>query len=255
MQVLQYHDCYEVYLMTHGERYLFFNGECFLLKPGDLYILMPYEMHYTQSMDSSSYGRHLLNFSENQLDKILTPSERNLITDKLKSCVLHLNDEQYHKALFFFQEISEDYSSGGYLSGKLQCCYLVPLLIFLAKCIAETESIPDSTLLPDIKPEISQAIQYINRHFQENITLDFIADHVHLSKYYFCRQFSKAVGYTFLEYLNNVRLAKVHQLLLESNLSITKIAAQTGFSSSVQLSRAFHSVYNMSPSQFRKMRG
>jgi transcriptional regulator GlxA family with amidase domain len=60
------------------------------------------------------------------------------------------------------------------------------------------------------------------------------------------------VGATFLEYLNNVRLAKAHQLLLNTKLPITKIAALTGFSSGVQLSRTFQSVYKESPAAFRR---
>ena len=249
MQVLQYHDCYEIYLMTAGERYLFFNGESHILKPGDLFIVRPFEMHYTQSLDSPFYGRHLLNFSETHLDTLLNPTERNLLTDKLESCIIHLTPEQYQEAKFYFQGIA---SSTGFLSTKLQRCYLLQLLVFLSKCLETTEALPGTSQLPYIKPEILQAIQYINRHYTENLSLDFIAAHVHLSKYYFCRQFSQITGATFLDYVNNIRLSKAHQLLLNSDLSIAKIAAQTGFSSSVQLSRTFRSVYKVTPSVFRQ---
>lgn len=250
MQVLQYHDCYEIYLMTAGERYLFFNGASHILKPGDLFIVRPFEMHYTQSLDSPFYGRHLLNFSETHLDTLLNPTERTLLTDKLESCIIHLTPTQYQEVQFYFQGIA---SSTGFLSVKLQRCYLLQLLVFLTKCMESTESLPITSQLSDIKSEILQAIQYINRHYTENLSLDFIADHVHLSKYYFCRQFSQTTGATFLDYLNNIRLSKAHQLLLNSDLSIAKIAAQTGFSSSVQLSRTFRSVYKVTPAAFRKI--
>ncbi len=252
MQVLQYHDCYEVYLMTKGERYLFFQGTCYILRPGDLYILKPFEMHYTQSLSSGFYGRHLVNFSENHLEKLLTVNERHLITSRLQSCILHLEEEQFHKALFYFQGIAENNRSNALLAEKLQCSYLLELLDFLPRCMSEAEQLPDSTAIPDTKPEILEAIQYINLHYMESLSLDYIADHVHLSKYYFCRQFAKTTGATFLEYLNNIRLSKVHQLLLSSDLSIAEIADATGFRSSIQLSRTFQTIYKMSPSQFRK---
>lgn len=249
MQILQYHDCYEVYLMTAGERYLFFNGGCHILKPGDLYIVRPFEMHYTQSLDSPFYGRHLVNFSEKHLDVLLTPTERSFLTDKLESCIIHLTPKQYEEALFYFQRISV---SSGFLSLKLQSSYLLQLLVFLTKCMETTEVLTESSKQPNVKPEILQAIEYINRNYQEPISLDFIADYVHLSKYYFCRQFAQTTGATFLEYLNNIRLSKAHQLLLNSDLSITQIAAQTGFSSGVQLSRAFRAVYQVTPGAFRR---
>ena len=80
-----------------------------------------------------------------------------------------------------------------------------------------TEVLTESSGHPNVKPEILQAIEYINRNYQEPISLDFIADYVHLSKYYFGRQF-----------------------------------AQTRFSSGVQLSRAFRAVYQVTPGAFRR---
>ena len=249
MQVLQYHDCYEICLFTAGERYLFINGVCHILKPGDLFLVCPFEMHYTQSLDSPFYARHLLNFSEKHLNTLLTPAERDSLTDKLNSCIIHLTPEQFREALFYFQGIS---ASTGFLSTKLQSSYLLQLLVFLTTCMEDTDSLSETTQLLDVKSEILQAIQYINRHYTEPLSLDFIADYVHLSKYYFCRQFSQTTGATFLEYLNNIRLSKAHQLLLNTDFSITEIAVQTGFSSAVQLSRAFRTVYKVTPAAFRR---
>ena len=79
-----------------------------------------------------------------------------------------------------------------------------------------------------------------------------ISREVHISKYYLCRLFREATGTTFLEYLNDIRLSKAHQLLLETNLSIGEIAAKTGFSSGLRLSKVFHSSYHMPPSKFRR---
>ena len=249
MQVLQYHDCYEVYLMTAGERYLFFNGDCHILKPGDLFVVRPFEMHYTQSQDSPFYARYLLNFSEKQLVKFLTSTELNLLLEKLKSGIIHLTPEQYQEALFYLKGICH---SSGFLAEKLQYSYLLQLLVLLARCTDTAEILSETPSMPDVKPEILQAIQYINRHYTEKISLEQIAANVHLSKYYFCRQFSKTTGATFLEYLNNMRLAKAHQLLLSTSLSIAEIAAKAGFPSSVQLSRVFFSVYKVTQTAFRK---
>lgn len=249
MQILQYHDSYEICLMTAGERYLFVDGICHILKPGDLYIVRPFVMHYTQSLDSPFYGRHLLNFSERHLDVLLTPGERELVLNKLTSCIIHLNPAQYEQVRFYFQGFSV---SSNFLAAKLQGSSLLQLLVYLSKCMETTEALSRAAALPRVKPEILQAIQYINQHYAENLSLDFIANYVHLSKYYFCRQFSKTTGATFMDYLNNIRLSKAHQLLLNSDFSIAEIAAQTGYSSSVQLSRAFRAVYKVTPHAFRQ---
>lgn len=249
MRVLQYHDCYEVYLLTSGERYYFINDICYNLKPGDLFIVRPFEMHYSQSLDLPYYARHLLNFSKKHLKSILTTTELDILMGKITSCIIHLNEEQLQEAEFYFKGIG---SANGFLATKIQASFLLQLLVFISKCIDATDSYIDTSRLPDVKPEILQAIHYINSHYEENLTLDFISKHVHLSKYYFCRQFSKTVGAGFLEYLTNVRLSKAHQLLVNTKYPLSKIASLTGFSSPVQLSRSFQSVYNQTPTAFRK---
>lgn len=251
MQVLQYHDCYEIYMLTKGERYLFYDGICHELKPMDMFIMKPYEMHYTQSLSSDFYARYLVNFSETHLEKLLTPLECQLILDKLESGIIHLNQEQYNKCTFLFEGVSEYSSNTDMLSTKLQCSYLLELLAYIGK-LSRIDNPATRILAPNTKPEILKAIRYINAHYMEPLTLDFIAEYVHLSKYYFCRQFAKTAGVTYIEYLNNVRLSKVHQLLLNSDYSISEIAAKTGFSSAVHLSRVFKSVYGVAPVEFRK---
>ena len=76
-----------------------------------------------------------------------------------------------------------------------------------------------------------------------------------MSRYHFCRIFHSATGATFLEYLYNVRLAKAHQLLLGSDLSLNEISSRCGFSSTSHLARIFKNAYGIPPREFRKRAG
>jgi len=76
--------------------------------------------------------------------------------------------------------------------------------------LTEKAGLPDILEGKSIQPEIVKAIHYINRHYQENLSLEGAAELVHLSRYHFCRLFHEATGATFLEYLYNVRLASHH---------------------------------------------
>ena len=86
----------------------------------------------------------------------------------------------------------------------------------------------------------------------ERLTLEELADISCLSKYHFSRKFKETTGATVFEYLNNVRLTKVHCLLLDTNMSIEEISVKTGYSSALQLMRTFKDTYGMSPRAFRK---
>ena len=102
-----------------------------------------------------------------------------------------------------------------------------------------------------IAPQVIKAIKYMNKHYNEDINLDSIAEFVHTSKYYFCRLFNSTTGATVIQYLNNIRLTKVHSLLIDTNYTIEGIAQQTGFSSAINLTRTFKKVYGVSPRTFR----
>ena len=254
MTVQQYHDTYEIYLQTKGERYIFLENICHAMKPGDVCIIRPFDLHYGESRTSDYYGRYVLNFPEEKLDLLLTQGERQLLFQRFHSCILHLTGEVWERTLTILQGLSACWDQSGFLAEKLQYSYVFQLLMLLKDRMPEQEEPAISGVSSDVRPEILQAIHYLNEHYRDPIDLDTIADTVHMSKYHFCRLFSKATGATFVEYLNNVRLTKVHQMLLETALSLSQIAEQTGFSSPGHLSRVFGSVYQMSPSKFRKQK-
>lgn len=252
MKIQHYHDTYEIYLQTRGERYLFLNDISYTLQAGDLYILKPFEIHYTKSREADHYGRYLLNFSEDKLDLLLKPNERRMLLEKLEPGIIHLKEDQFSMIYHLFQDIDNSSQKTGFLAEKLQYSIIFRLLMALTDIIRDNTGLQETVSITDIQPEIVQAIHYLNKHYQESLDLDLVAEKVHMSKYHFCRLFHKATGATFLGYLNNIRLTKVHRLLLETELSLADIAKKTGFTSTAHLSRIFRSVYHMSPREFRK---
>lgn len=250
MRVQQYHDVYEVYLQVKGERYLFMNGECHTLKPMDLYVVEPYELHYVQSLDSPSYGRYVLNFNDENLKTILSHDEHRFLMEKVTTGVYHLDEHQFKQIYRLFQEIENCQQDRGPLSKKIKYTYLFLMLNLIRDCRELSTNSNTSDL--SVRPEILAAVNYINKHYREQLTLDEIAEHIDMSKYHFCRQFKAVTGSSFLQYLNNLRISMAHKMLLETNLSIGDIASLTGFSTREQLTRVFKSVYHISPAEFRK---
>lgn len=251
MKIQHYHDTYEIYLQLSGDRTLILNDVRYTLRPGDLYILKPFEIHYTESRESDSYERYVINLPVSVLHSLLSEGEIRLLLHKLDSCVLHLSDEQAADVLEYFKKADAFHRRSGFLAGKLLCSVILQLLTVLGD-LSEAAGSQDTLEGKSIQPEIVAAIHYINTHYQENITLDAAAALVHMSRYHFCRLFSRATGATFLEYLYNVRLSKVHQMLLNTRLPLSQIAAKCGFASTAHLSRVFRDVYGVSPRDFRK---
>jgi len=249
MSVQHYHDGYEIYLQIDGKRYLFYDNNCCTLSRGDVVVLRPFDLHYSQSREFEYYERYVLNFREEILSSVLSKSEFNFLIEKLQSGVIHLDEEQMQNLCGYFNRIEEYSKSKGFCCEKLLNTSVFQLVLKILEYKNESASVPGT----QPESEIITALKYINKNYTENISLDDIATATHISKFHFCRKFRKATGATVLEYLNNVRLTRVHNLLLNTDTSISEIAVQTGFSSALNLSRAFKKVYGRSPREFRKL--
>ena len=94
-------------------------------------------------------------------------------------------------------------------------------------------------------------LDYIAEHFQEPITVDTAASIARYDKSYFCKQFRKATGMTFHRYLNYCRISVACQHLVESNMSISVIAEESGFASAKMMNRLFRDILGVTPTEYR----
>ncbi len=95
--------------------------------------------------------------------------------------------------------------------------------------------------------------RYIDIHHKENITLDDLAKHAHISKYYMVHAFKKEYGISPIRYLQFKRIAESKLLLEETEMPAAQIAQILGFSSASQFSQCFKRLNTISPSEFRKI--
>lgn len=100
--------------------------------------------------------------------------------------------------------------------------------------------------------KILPALDYINEHYAEVLSLDEISDHLGFNSSYFCRIFKEATGATFTEYLNFVRVCKAERMLAKTQDSILEIAAAVGICSVSYFNRVFKKYHNCSPSFYRQ---
>jgi AraC-like DNA-binding protein len=90
-------------------------------------------------------------------------------------------------------------------------------------------------------------------HYMDQITLTTISDKFFISKYHLIRIFKEVTGFTFIEYLNTVRLKNARIMLLTSNKKIIEISDEVGFGSISHFNRVFRTMLNCSPIKYRHM--
>lgn len=100
---------------------------------------------------------------------------------------------------------------------------------------------------------IIPALEYINTHYHEPITLESISKLLSIDKSHFCRIFKKSMNMTFVDYLNSVRIYQAEILLTKTKKSVTDISLMVGFSSTAYFIKAFKRYNFCTPCKYRKM--
>jgi AraC-like DNA-binding protein len=98
---------------------------------------------------------------------------------------------------------------------------------------------------------VTSAKEFIQSHVEEPVTLTQVAQHVHLSPFYFCKLFKKATGMTLTEYVARVRVEKAKTLLVDPSLRISEVVYAAGFGSIPRFNSVFKRHVGMPPTQYR----
>lgn len=120
--------------------------------------------------------------------------------------------------------------------------------------IGEMENMTGGTDVPQ-NYLAAQAVEYINLHFAEDVTLDDVAQVVGVSSGYLSRMFAKYVGQPVSSYIMLQRVNYAKYLMLNTNLKHYEIAEKCGLNSSAYYTSVFKKYTGVTPNQFRNQRG
>ena len=99
-----------------------------------------------------------------------------------------------------------------------------------------------------IRAEISR---FINAHYGEDISMQDAAAALRYSDAYFCKLFKQCFKVNFSAYLNEYRVNKARQLILDPRLSLKDIGAAVGYSDANYFTRVFKRLTGQTPSEYR----
>ncbi len=99
---------------------------------------------------------------------------------------------------------------------------------------------------------VDEALEYIEIHLVDDINIEILSAHVHLSKFHFHRVFRSLTGYTIAGYIDRRRLDLANQYLSETDWTILQIAINCGFKSHEVFTRKYKKYFDVTPSIFRK---
>ena len=103
------------------------------------------------------------------------------------------------------------------------------LLLAIIRQAHENEAMEQSALDESVTRRIYDAVVFINKNYNQNITAEDCSKIACMSYSYFSRSFRAVTGKNFKEYLNQVRVAHAEKALLTTDMSVTEVAAHCGY--------------------------
>ena len=254
MNLYHYHSSYEIYYLLSGVRNYFIKDRTYRIEKGDVVLINRNDLHKTTYGGSSTHERILINLDESFIEDmmasikdidILKPFQEDIHVIKLNKT----EQANIERILLNMMKEAKEKDIGEVTSIQL---LTLELLIFVTRLAVRPGSAVKGHLNP-MHEKISDIVKYINASYMNKITLQQIADQFFVSSCYLSRLFKSVTGFTFVEFLNSVRIKEAQRLLKESKLNIGVIAEKTGFESATHFGRVFKEITGFSPLRFRKI--
>lgn len=258
MELYHYHDVYEIYLLVSGRRDYFVRDRIWSMSAGDLILVNIADMHRTTGPHEKPIDRILINFRKEFAVQVLQEDADAVLAffDRTQKLLRLDPPNQAVVKNLMVRMLHENRSlpgSGRRVTGAtaMQRALLGELLVVISRQMAE---MPDDDRGEERALEygMAEVAAWLIAHYSEELSLKTVAAHFYITPSHLSRSFRKVTGFTFIEYLNGIRIREAQRLLLETRLPMPQIAAQTGFESQTHFGRVFRSVTGLSPLQFRK---
>ncbi len=240
MSLFHSHSFSELFYVLDGEGTFCSEEERIPLKPDSLIIINP-NIRHTETSSAEKpltyivLGIDNLQFNFHWEDESSTfrvfdmKAYKHLLLPTLHAML----DELRHKN-DFYEQICQNYLS-----------------VLLLKIIRITKVSFDLFSHENLPGECQFVKDYLDSHYQQEITLATLAELTHLNKYYLSHMFSQAYGISPINYLLERRLLQCKNMLRTSDYSITEIAQLTGFSSSNYFTQYFKKHTGMTPRKYK----
>ena len=241
MAKMHYHDYYEIYYLIAGERNHFVNDKFLTIQQGDFVVIRPETPHKTGGLSGT---RALICFNESFLSKWLTLNAQKEILSFFDKTFIRPEKQFQNEVLSAVNEIEKANQVGD--EPKIFSA-LIKLFLILNKSNVATNKQSTSTAI------LQKAMEYAQKNYATINSLDEVAEAIFVSKYHLCHLFSKCVEVSFNSYLTKIRLKNASEKLLKSSDSISKIAMDTGFSTSAYFCQVFKKEFGVTPLKYKTL--
>lgn len=223
-------------------------GDIILIRPNALHSIHPIENTY-HYMDAINFQLDLIGYStkdfvsihylqplyNGQLDfkRVIKPNQPGYT--EIRQTLINSMEIGYYRKTFFELEL------------KSELLKLLHLLFQYNYVYSSKQSIDGYRR----EEKIRTIIDYISEHYQEDLSINLLAELCGYSPTHFMNFFKKNLGVSCMDYLIHYRLRKATELLQHSTLSVLEISSEVGFKNLSNFNRQFKKIYKTTPRKYR----
>lgn len=251
---LHHHDFYEIYFFLSGNVVYNIESRSYQLCPGDILLISPSELHQPVfSQDRKNYERIVLWLNASFLEQFDTPDQA------VSRCfgqpgqqhnnLLHTDGATREILTYLFSQLIAESRSEEFGANLAAMGCLAQVLVMINRLALRADR--DTPPREHADSVVYRVLEYINAHYQEDLSLDMLANQFFISKYHLSREFNRVVGTSVYRYIIQKRLIMARQLIA-SGAATSTVYQQCGFGDYSNFYRAFRGEYQMSPREYQE---
>ena len=232
----------EFIYVLHGQGRFLVENTVLDIKENDLVIVNPHVEHTETSLKD-----HPLEYIVLGVDNVIFTFDP---LGAASSYRLYHYQEQASQMNWYLKTMLREVENKA-LYHEVVCQNLLQVMISHMMRLANfTLSVVSSRRLRSVS---SSAKRFIDDHFKEAVTLQELADELHVGKFHLIHSFTEDYGISPINYLIARRVEESKTLLKTTDLNIAKIASFTGFSSQSYFSQCFRRLSGFTPNEYRRI--
>ena len=245
------HDSFELFLFLKGNVDYYIDRHRYHLKRGNLLLINSSEIHRVKILDGMPYERIATHFDP-ELARRFSTSDSDLLAcfEKRRAGegnLLYLDSVCLEKYLSLADQLHTALVDRRFGRDVLARTCLIQMLILANTCFYSLSYQTNNTM-----PQLSgQIMAYIHVHLCQPLTVQELAEQVHLDPSYLSRRFKEQAGCSIREYIILKRISLAKELLRQGK-TVTEVCQASGFHDYANFIRTFKKHAGLPPGQYRR---
>lgn len=248
------HQGLEILIIHEGKGKFIVDQKSYEVTPGMLCVFQPYQLHHIQMemTERTPFVRSIIQFEPLLYDTYFEkwPSlfafYKGLLTSKLPTpCLYNLDEaDQFHTVFQIWENRKQTNADE----------FSLFLVSFFYQFKSVWERYQHQVEISAIRTpsQVERILAWLEARYTEPLSLNKIANELHLSPYHISHRFKEWVGMTLSDYLNERRLQEAVKLLTTTNNTVAQIGETIGLENCSYFCKIFKNKFGLSPHQYRK---